>query len=607
MNIFAPIIRRPRGTALLAIGLTIAGFCAYLLLGVAALPSIEFPGVVVIAQLPGADAQTMATTVAAPLERQLGRIPGVKEIDSDTNDGGTQITVQFEFGRNTDKAARDVQAAINAAAPNLPIGMQPPSYFKFDTSQIPIMLVSMTSKSMTPDHLYDLADTLMKPAIAQITGVAQVQVFGGAPHAVRVSLNNAALNAMGITANDVANALRAANVTSPQGTLSDGTRQMTVTANDSLQTASDFASLVIASHNSVPIRLADVATISSGQQDQYQAAWFNGTRAVSMQINKRPDANSIQVAQTVRDTLPRLKSLVPADIEITPIFDLTRSTKSALHEVEVALLLSILMVVLVMLVFLRRLRPTLIAMVSVPLSLAGAFVLMWILGFTLNTLSLIALVLCIGFVVDDAIVVIENIVRHIEHGEDPLDAALIGVKEIGFTVISITLSLIAVFAPMVIGTNALTTLLREFSVTLIATIVISAVVSLTLTPALCGRYLASERLQKREPGRLEVLAERFDRSILRLYERGLDWAMHHRRIMRWQPILLLVLTGILGWAVMKTAGGTFMPKEDTGMLQVQAEGRRKYFAHLDGDTHAGHRGDHASRSGGARCHHGAGR
>jgi multidrug efflux pump len=571
VNLFAPFIKRPVGTALIAIGLTIAGFCAYLLLGVAALPSLDFPGVAVFATLPGANAQTMTATVVAPLERQLGRIPGIQQMDSDTTDSATQIQILFDFGVNPDKVARDVQAAINAAAPDLPaqMALNPPQYFKFDTSQIPVLLISLTSTSMAPDRLYDLANNLMLPAVSQIPGVAQVQVGGGSPHAVRVSLNNAALAAKGVSSNDVANALRAANVTSPQGIITDGMTQMSVTANDALQTVQDFASLVIATHNDVPVRLSDVATVTSGQQDQYQAAWFNGQHAVTLQISKRPEANSVQLVQQIRDTIPRLRNLVPADVTITPIFDLTQSTKSALHEVEIALLLSILMVATVMLVFLRRLRPTLIAMLSVPLSLAGAFVLMWVLGFTLNTLSLIALVLCIGFVVDDAIVVIENIVRHMEQGTDPLEASLTGVREIGFTVISITLSLIAVFAPMVFGNNPLTLLMREFSVTLIATIVISALVSLTLTPALCGRYLVKEDLDVRQPGRIEAMVERFDRWLLHIYQRGLDWSMRHRRVMRWQPPILLLLTVVLAFAVAKTAGGALLPKEDTGMLQAQ--------------------------------------
>ena len=569
MNIFAPLVRRPVGTSLLALGLMLAGLWSYLLLGVAAFPSIEFPGVAVFAQMPGASAQTMASTVVAPLERHLGRIPGVRQMSSSASEGGAQIQVLFNMDRSADKAARDVQAAINAAAPDLPPGLpSPPGYVKFDTSQIPVLLVSLTSSSLPPDRLYDLTDTLLKPAVAQISGVAQVQVGGGTPHAVRIVLNTSALAGMGITANDVANALRAANVTSPQGTLSNGATRMTVSANDALHTVQDFAALVVASHNGVPVRLADVATISGGQEDKYAAAWFNGQRAVVMQINKRPEANAVATVMAIRARLPELRALLPADATITPIFDFTPTTLSALHEVEVALLMGIVMVALVMLVFLRRLRPTVIAMFSVPLSLAGAFVAMWMLGFTLNIFSLVALVLCVGFVVDDAIVVIENIVRHMERGEPPLQAALKGVREIGFTVISITLSLIAVFGPMVFGNNMFTMLMREFSVTLIATIVISALVSLTLTPALCGAWLAHEPTGTRTPGRLERLAERFDGGMLRIYERALDWAMHHRRIMRWQPLILLTLTIGLAVVVVMTAGGGLMPKEDTGLLQV---------------------------------------
>jgi multidrug efflux pump len=569
VNVFAPLIRRPVGTSLLAVGLTLAGLWAYLLLGVAAFPSMDFPGVVVFAQVPGASAQTMASTVVAPLERHLGRIPGIKQMNGSASEGAAQIQLLFDFGRNPDKAALDVQAAINAASVDLQPMPSPPQYFKFDTSQIPILLISLTSTGLPQDKLFDLTDTLLKPAVAQVPGVAQVQVFGGTAHAVRIELDARALDAKGITSQDVANTLRAANVTSPQGTLSNGFTQMTVSANDALQTPKDFASLMIAVHNGVPVRLADVATISSGQDDQYAAAWFNGTRSVSMQISKRAEANSVATVKAIRDALPQLRALLPADVQITPIFDLTQTTKSALHEVEMALLISIVMVALVMLVFLRRVRPTLIAMLSVPLSLAGAFALMWVLGFTLNIFSLIALVLCVGFVVDDAIVVIENIVRHVENGEPPLQASLTGVREIGFTVVSITLSLVAVFAPLVFGNNTLTMIMREFSVTLVATIVISAIVSLTLTPALCGRYLMPEAAVPRTPGRLEQAVERFDRGSLQLYLRGLDWAMRHRRIMRWQPLILLVLTVVLGMVVVKTAGGGIMPKEDTGMVVTQ--------------------------------------
>jgi len=567
VNIFAPLIRRPVGTSLLALGLLLAGAFAYRLLGVAALPSLEFPGVYIVAQMPGASAQTMASTVLAPLERHIGRIPGIDDMYGNASEGSASIQVRFTFDRTADKAARDVQAAINAAQADLPQLPSPPQYFKFDTSQIPILLVSLTSTGLPQDKLYDLTDTLLKPAVAQIPGVAQVQVFGGTPHAVRVELDINALASKKLTANDVRNALIAANVTSPQGILTDGNTQMTVTANDGLSEAADFANVLIASKNGAPVRLSDVAKVTSGQQDIYQGAWFNGQSTVAMQISKRPEANAVETVDEIRRRLPEFRQWMPADVQITPIFDLTTTTKSALHEVQVALMISIVMVVLVMLVFLRRMRPTLIASLSVPLSLAGAFVVMLALGYTLNTLSLVALVLCIGFVVDDAIVVIENIVRHMERGEPPLQASLIGVREIGFTVVSITLSLVAVFAPLLFGNNMLIMLLREFSVTLTAAVVISAIVSLTLTPALCGKLLKHEEPGERTPGRIEAALERFDKGFHRVYERALDWAMHHRRVMRWQPLFLLIATFVLGWAVVATAGGNFMPEEDIGMLQ----------------------------------------
>ncbi len=569
MNIFAPMIRRPAGTSLLAIGLILAGICAYFLLGVAALPSFELPVVFVSAAQPGASAQTMASTVLAPLERHLGQIPGIDEMYGNATEGSATVIVRFHFGRDTDKAARDVQAAINAAASDLPALPSPPQYFKADTASIPILLLTLRSDGMPTDKLYDLTDTLLKPAMAQIPGVAQVQVFGGSPHAVRIDLDMHALAAKGLTANDISNILAAANVSSPQGVLSDGHTNITVVANDALQTPEEFGALLISNTNGVPVRLSDVARVYSGEQDKYQGAWFNGGRAVAMQMSKRPEANAVATVEAIRAKLPQLRASLPADITITPILDLTQTTKSALHEVEVALLISIVLVMLVMLVFLRRLRPTLIATLSVPLSLAGAFVAMWVLGYTLNTLSLIALVLCIGFVVDDAIVVIENIVRHMEHGEEALEASLKGVGEIGFTVVSITLSLIAVFAPLLFGNSILVLLLREFSVTLTAAVVISALVSLTLTPALCGVLLTQDppgivRVQSR----MELAVERFDRNLHQRYERALDWAMRHRRLMRWQPLLLLFLTVGLAAAVVATAGGTFMPDEDTGQLQV---------------------------------------
>ncbi|UPG92961.1 efflux RND transporter permease subunit [Luteibacter aegosomatissinici] len=567
MNVFAPLIKRPAGASLLGIGLVLAGLWAYLQLGVAALPNVEFPAVVVFAQVPGANADTMANTVMAPLERHLGRIPGIRQMAGIADAGSAQVQLLFEFGTDTDAAARDVQMAINSAATDLPPGMPaPPQYFKFDTSQLPVLLITLSSDSVPPDRLFDLADSLAKPAIAQVDGVANVTVSGGSPHAVRVELDSLALAAKGITANDISNALIAANVTSALGTIGTSASQMTVLANDSLRDPAAFAQSIVAVRHGTPVRLADVASISSGQEDLHQKAWFNGQRSVVLQVSKRAEANAVATADAIRSRLPALRGLLPADTRITPIFDLTQSTKTALHEVELTLGVSVLMVAGVMLLFLRRWGPTLIAMASVPLSLAGAFVAMYLLGYTLNTLSLVALVLAIGFVVDDAIVVIENIVRHMEMDMAPLDAALVGTRDIGFTVVSITLSLIAVFAPMVFGHNIFVSLVHEFSVTLVVAIVVSAAVSLTITPALCGRYL---RHQPRggESGWAAMLA-RWDERVLRHYERMLAWAMRHRRVMRWQPVLLIVLTAALAVVVAATAGGGIMPDEDLGMLQA---------------------------------------
>jgi multidrug efflux pump len=567
--VFEALIRRPIGLSLLGLGLVLAGLWTYALLGVAALPSLEFPGVTVLAQIPGASAQTMATTVAAPLERRLGRIAGLRSMESQSSEGSLLIQLSFEFGRGADKAARDVQAAINDAAPDLPADMPaPPQYFKANTNAIPVLMVALTSDTQPPERLYDLADTVLKPAIAQIPGVAQVQVSGGAPHAVRIELDNASLAAKGLLANDVANALVAANVVSPLGLLSDGRSRMSLAVDSGLREPREFADLLIAVRNGASVRLGDVARVESGQQDRYQAAWFGAHRAVTLQVGKRADANAVATVAAIRARLPALRASLPADVAVVPMFDLTQTVRSGLHEVEIALLLSVAMVAAVMLAFLRRLRPTLIAMLSVPLSLAGAFVAMWALGYSLNTLSLVALVLCIGFVVDDAIVVIENIVRHMELGLSPARAAAAAVGEIGFTIVSITLSLIAVFAPLLLGDNELVILLREFSATLAAAVVISALVSLTLTPALCARFLAPEPVPPPQPSRLEAALQRLDQALHARYERALDWAMRHRRLMRWQPALLLLATLAVAWATLLSAGGGFMPEEDTGMLQA---------------------------------------
>ncbi len=570
MNLFAPVIRRHAGVTLLAFGLLLGGIIAYLRLGVAALPQLDVPAVFVQATLPGASATTMATTVAAPLERHLGRIAGVTDMRSTSAEGSTFILLQFDFNRNIDSAAREVQAAINAATPELPSNLPTaPRLFKFNTDQIPVLLVALTSTSQSAPQLYDLSDRILAPRIAQISGVGRVQVLGSSPPAVRVDLDLDALAAKHLSGNDVRNALSAANVNAPLGSIDQGSRQWIVQASDQLRTAADFARIVIAQRNGVPVYLGDVAKVYQGAEDPHQGAWLNGKRSVLLRISKRPGANALATVDAIKARLPQLSQWLPADVQVRPLFDLTTTTRSSIHEIEITLLISIVLVVLVMLLFLRRAGPTLIAAISVPLSLAGAFVVMDALGYTLNNLSMMALVVCVGFVVDDAIVVIENIVRHMEAGEPPIQAALLGVREIGFTVISITASLLAVFAPLLFENSIFGMIMREFSVTLAAAVLISAVVSLTLTPALCARHLRHASVpHAHEQNGWQRALERFDNAIMRLYRRTLDWALHHRNLMRWQPLILLLMTIGLGILTFKVVGGTFMPEQDTGLLQV---------------------------------------
>ncbi len=570
MNPFAPLLRRPAGLILLAIGLCLAGAVGYARLGVAPLPELEFPGVVVIANQPGASAQTMASTVAAPLERHLGAIAGISSMRSTSSEGSAVIFILFDFSRDVDDAARDVQAAINASMKDLPNNLPTtPTYFKFNTNTIPLLLLTLTSKTETPAELYQQADLVLAPRLAQVEGVSRVQVSGASTPSVQVELDLHALAALHLSANSVRNALVAANVTSPQGTLSNGRRNIIVTANDQLHTAQDFASLVIAVRHGKPVYLRDVAKVYSGPENPYAGAWYNGERAVVLQVQKHPDANAVAAVARIKAQLPALQASLSPSVHVHPIFDLTGTTKASVHEVELSLLVSVVMVVLVMLMFLRRGDVTIIAAVSVPLSLAGAFVVMWVLGYTLNNLSLMALVICIGFVVDDAIVVSENIVRHIEAGMRPFEAAVTGLGEIAFTVVSITVSLLAVFTPLLFESSMIGMILREFSVTLAAAVIISAVVSLTLTPALCAHYLREGRSGGRyQPARWQVHLEHFDKRLLAIYARMLDWAMRHRRLMRWQPAMLLFLTAVLAVAVAKTAGTVGMPAEDTGLVRA---------------------------------------
>ncbi len=563
MNISAPFIKRPVGTSLLAAGLLVTGLLCYALLGVASLPNLEFPVIFVQAGVPGADARNMANTVAAPLERHLGQISGIDQMSSSSSESSSFVIMLFNVGVNVDDKARDVQAAINAAAPDLPSSLRrPPIYHKANPNNAPVLILALTSTTRPLSQLYNSADSILSPRIAQLPGVAQVNVAGGAKPAIRVNLNLRAMAAMGLTANQVRNALVASNVIEPLGYLSDGHTQMAISANSTLSTPAQFANTVVAVRNGVPVRLRDIAHVFRGQQDQYQAAWYNGKRSILLMIRKQADANVINIVDKVRALLPALRTDLPAGVKLTPFFDRTPTIRASVNEVQITLLISLGLVMMTMLLFLRRWSPTIIAALAAPLSVSGAFIVMYVLGYTLDNFSLMALVIAIGFVVDDAIVVIENIHRHLEQGMEPFQAALTGTREVGFTVVSITVSLVAVFAPLLFMSGFFGMLFREFSVTLVAAIVVSALVSLTLTPSLCGQFLRAQR-DVAEPSRLSRKIAAFHVGLLASYAKALDWALRHPRWMAAQVPLLLILTIALMMVIPKG----FFPQQDTGALR----------------------------------------
>ncbi|MCX7515260.1 efflux RND transporter permease subunit [Frateuria hangzhouensis] len=565
MNISGPFIRRPIGTSLLAMGMLLAGLICYALLGVSALPQMQFPVIFVQAQQAGADASTMASTVAAPLERHLGQVPGIESMRSRSSEGSAFVFIMFRNGTDLDAAARDVQSAINAAAPDLPAGLNnPPSYQKADPNDDPIIAFALTSDTESAAALYNSADTLLAQRLRQLPGVSSVEIAGAATPAIRVDIDLHALNSMGLSPDQLRNALTAANVTSPQGFLSNGVTTMAVTANDQLHTADDFARLVVAVRGGVPVRLSDVAHVYAGQQDAFQAAWFQGKPAVLMYVYKKADANIIATVDAVKAQVPGLRAYLSPGTTLTPYFDGTPTIRASLHEVQATLLISLAMVVLTMALFLRRLAPTLIAALTVPLSLAGAFVAMYLFGYTLNNLTLLALVIAIGFVVDDAIVVIENVIRHIDSGMPRMEAALTGAREIGFTIVSITASLIAVFIPLLFAPGITGMFMHEFTVTLVAAIAMSALISLTLTPALCGLFLSGHAVAR--PSRMGAALDRFHAGMLRVYTRSLDFALRHALALSLTPLVLIAATWFLFGVVQQ---GLF-PRQDTGLIWGRA-------------------------------------
>ncbi|HXE67518.1 MAG TPA: efflux RND transporter permease subunit [Rhodanobacteraceae bacterium] len=581
MNISSPFVKRPIGTSLLAAGVLAIGILCYFLLGISALPEVSFPAIWVSAAEPGANATTMSTTVTAPLERHLGQIPGIDMMRSRSSAGSMFVILLFDSDVDINAAAQQVDAAINAAVPDLPAGLSMPQWHKANPNDDPVITLALTSDTQPMSALFDSANTLLQPRLSQLPGVASVDVSGSAQPAVRVDVDLHKLAAMGLSTNDIRNAITAANVTSPQGFLTDGNIETAITATDQLHSAQDFADLVIATHNGMPVYLHDVADVYQGAQDKFQAAYFNGKRSIQLQVYKRPEANVIATVDGVKDELPGLRNLVPPGTQITPYFDETSTIRNSVNDVQITLLISLSMVILTMALFLRRLAPTLIATAAVPMSLCGAFIVMYAMDYTLDNLSLLALVIALTFVVDDAIVVIENIIRHLDEGKPRLQAALEGAKEIGFTIVAITASLLAVFMPILFAPSFIGMWFREFTVTIIAAIFVSMVVSLTLTPALCGRFLRHHD-HEGGPSKLSRALDGFHAGMLSIYRRTLDWTLHkHPKLMAWSPLVLLAFTIYL----FHVLPGTDFPPQDTGLIWGRASGEvTMSFADLEART-----------------------
>ena len=568
MNISEPFIRRPVATTLLTIGLALAGMVAFRLLPVAPLPQVDFPTISVSVSLPGASPETMAATVATPLERALGRIAGVTEITSSSSLGNSRITLQFELSRDIDGAARDVQAAINAARGTLPTGLPSnPTYRKVNPADAPVMIISLTSDKLDRGQMYDAASTILAQKLAQVAGIGQVTVGGSSLPAVRVELNPTALNKYAIGLDEVRTAINTTNANRPKGTVEHGDRQWQIYANDQAKKASEYMPLIVAYRNGAAVRLADVGEVVDSVQDLRNAGISNGKPAVLVILYRQPGANIIETADRVRAVLPQLAASIPQAIDVKVVLERTTTIRASLRDVERTLIISMVLVILVVFVFLRNWRVTLIPSVAVPVSLIGTFGAMYVCGYSLNNLSLMALTIATGFVVDDAIVVLENVSRYIEKGLPPYEAALAGVREVGFTVLSMSVSLIAVFIPILLMGGIVGRLFRDFAVTLSVAILISLVLSLTTTPMMCARLLKPQ--VEGEHGRLYNASERVFAWILRGYEKTLGWALRHPRFI----VTILLATVCLNVYLYVIIPKGFFPQQDTGRLtgNIQAD------------------------------------
>jgi multidrug efflux pump len=568
MNLSTPFIDRPVATTLLTIGVALAGAIAFFQLPVSPLPQVDYPTISVTAQLPGASPDTAAATLATPLERALGRIAGVTEMTSNSALGGSRIVLQFDLDRDIDGAARDVQAAINAARNTLPTGLPSnPAYRKVNPADAPIMIVALTSDTLTRAQMYDAASTILAQKLSQVSGIGQVTVAGSSLPAVRVELNPSVLNKYAIGFEDVRTAIVNTNANRPKGALEDGDRRWQVGANDQAFKASEYAPIIVAYRNGAPVRLSDLGEVVDSVQDIRNAGSANGKPSVLLILFRQPGANIIETVDRVRAVLPQLRASIPSAIDMNVVQDRTPTIRASLHEVERALVIAFALVVVIVFAFLRNVRAALIPSVAVPVSLIGTFGVMYLCGFSLDNLSLMALTVATGFVVDDAIVVLENASRHIEHGDSPLAAARKGAREVGFTVLSMSLSLIAVFIPILLMGGIVGRLFREFAITLSAAILVSLVVSLTTTPMMCARLLRPQPAERR--GGFYAWSERMFTRLARGYQRSLGVALRHG------PIVMLILAATVALNVylyIEIPKG-FFPQQDTGRLigSIQAD------------------------------------
>jgi len=567
MNLSRPFVRRPIGTVLLTIGVALAGIAGFFALPVSPLPQVDFPVISVSASIPGASPDTMATSVATPLERHLGTIAGVNEITSSSSTGSTRVTLQFDLNRNIDGAAREVQAAINASRVDLPATLRSnPTYRKANPAAAPVIILALTSKTKTPGQIYDSVSNIISQRLAQVDGVGDVEIGGGSLPAVRIELLPFALNKYGISTEDVRAAIQASNANRPKGIVQGDERRLQVYTQTPALRASDYAPMVIAWRNGAAVRLQDVAQVVDGVENTQTLGLFNGEPAIIILITRQPSANVIATVDAVRALLPELQAELPADVTLRVASDSTNSIRASLREVELTLIISVILVVLVVSLFLRSVRATVVPAVATVVALLGTFGVMYLLGYSLNNLSLMALTVATGFVVDDAIVVLENTSRHIEAGMTRMQAALLGAREVGFTVLSISLSLVAVFIPLLFMGGQQGRLFKEFAVTLSVAVLISLVISLTTTPMMCAWLLKPGGEHHRPPGRAVAkfsrVAERGYQWVLRRYEASLDWALASK------ALVMLILLAVIGLNVYLFAAApkVFFPQQDTGQL-----------------------------------------